>query len=135
MLSCGLSCFLVLLGALRALMLPVLAGGVSGAEAAITGLGLVNSLLVALAAGLWMSALFRERNHAFAATLGLLTAVSIGPELVGTSVFGPAAAPVFRLFGLSGWMTAGRMTPVPTPGFLSLLLHYLGLFQLRFLLW
>ena len=55
MLSCGLTSFLVLLGSLPALMFPVLAGGVTGSEAALTGLGLLNTLFVSLAAGLWMS--------------------------------------------------------------------------------
>ncbi|MCX6865272.1 MAG: ABC transporter permease, partial [Verrucomicrobia bacterium] len=44
MLSCGLTSFLVLLGALPALMFPVLAGGVTGSEAAMIGLGLLNTL-------------------------------------------------------------------------------------------
>ena len=46
MLSCGLTTFLVLLGSLPALMFPVLAGGVTGSEAALTGLGLLNTLFV-----------------------------------------------------------------------------------------
>ena len=93
MLSCGLTSFLVLLGALPALMFPVLAGGVTGREAALTGLGLLNSLFVALAAGLWMSTVFRERRHAVPVTLALVGALAFGPEVLGGSNFGTAAVP------------------------------------------
>src|ERR1035437_5101 len=93
MLSCGLTSFLVLLGSLPALMFPVLAGGVTGSEAALIGLGLLNTLFVALAAGLWMSTVFRERRHAVPATLGLVGALAFGPEVLGAPYFGVAAAP------------------------------------------
>ena len=112
MLSCGLTTFLVLLGSLPALMFPVLAGGVTGSEAALTGLGLLNTLFVVLAAGLWMSTLFRERRYAVPATVGLVAALAFGPEVLGGSYFGADAAPLFRLFGLGGWMTAAHM-PFP----------------------
>jgi len=108
-LSCGLTSFLVLLGSLPALMFPVLAGGVTGSEAALIGLGLLNTLFVALAAGLWMSTVFRERRYAVPATLGLVAALAFGPEVLGGSYFGAATVPFFRLFGLAGWMTAARM--------------------------
>ena len=109
MLSCGLTSFIVLLGAVPALMFPVLAGGVTGSEAALIGLGLLNTLFVALAAGLWMSTVFRERRYAVPATLGLIGALAFGPEVLGGSYFGAAAVPLFRLFGLAGWMTAARL--------------------------
>ena len=109
MLSCGLTSFLVLLGSLPALMFPVLAGGVTGSEAALIGLGLLNTLFVALAAGLWMSTVFRERRYAMPATLALMGALAFGPEVLGGSFLGAAAVPFFRLFGLAGWMTAAQM--------------------------
>ena len=109
MLSCGLTSFLVLLGALPALMFPVLAGGVTGSEAALISLGLLNTLFVVLAAGLWMSTVFRERRYAVPATLGLVAALAFGPEVLGGSYFGSNAVPLSRLFGLAGWMTASRM--------------------------
>jgi uncharacterized protein YbdZ (MbtH family) len=112
MLSCGLTTFLVLLGSLPALMLPVLAGGVTGSEAALTGLGLLNTLFVVLAAGLLISTVFRERRYAVPATLGLVAALAFGPEVLGGSYFGSGAVPFFRLFGLAGWMTAAQM-PFP----------------------
>ena len=128
MLSCGLTFFLVLLGSLPALMLPVLAGGVTGSEAALTGIGLLNTLFVALAAGLWMSALFRERRYAVSATLGLVGALAFVPEVLGGSYFGLAAVPFSRLFGLAGWMTAARLPVLLNPVFISWLAmtHALG---------
>ena len=108
LLSCGLTGFLVLLGAMPALMVAVLAGGVSGAEAAMTAAGLLNALFVALAAGLWMSAVFRERRYAVTATLALIAALAFGSELLGDTVFGAGAVPFARLLGLTGWITAAR---------------------------
>jgi ABC-type transport system involved in multi-copper enzyme maturation permease subunit len=108
LLSNGLNCFILLLGCLPALMVSVLIGGVAGDEAAMTGLGLVNTLFVSLAAGLWMSAVFRERRHAMAATLGLVVALAFGPELLGGSFLGSGVVPVMRLCGLSGWISAAK---------------------------
>jgi ABC-type transport system involved in multi-copper enzyme maturation permease subunit len=118
MLSCGLTSFAVLLGCLPALMLPVLAGGVSGAEAAMTGIGLLNTLFVALAAGLWVSARFRERRIAILATLGLLAALTVGAQILGGAIFGPHASSALRIFGLAGWMTAARRPFLFNPLFL-----------------
>ena len=128
MLSCGLTSLLALLGCLPALMLLVLAGGVTGSEAALTGIGLLNTLFVSLAAGLWMSAVFRERRNAVAAALGLIAALAFGPEVLGGSYFGPGAVPIFRLFGLAGWMTAARLPILLSPVFVGWLAvtHALG---------
>ena len=120
MLSCGLTSFLVLLGALPALMFPVLAGGVTGSEAALIGLGLLNTLFVALTAGLWMSTVFRERRYAVPATLALVGSPGLCSGGSGRLLFWPGAVPFFRLFGLAGWMTAARL-PV--------------LFKLSFVVW
>ena len=132
MLSCGLSTFLVLLGSLPALMLPVLAGGVRGSEVALIGLGLLNTLFVVLAGGLWMSVVFRERRYAVPAGLALAAALAFGPEVLGGSYFGVGAVPLARLFGLAGWMTAAHM-----PGLFKLwfgvwfiVMHALGWFFL-----
>jgi hypothetical protein len=133
MLSYGLTSFLVLLGALPALVMPVLAGGVRGAEAFVTGLGVLNALFVSLAAGLWMSACFRERRHAVAATLGLVAALAFGADIIGGSMFGPDARPFCRLFGLGGWMTTSTLPTAFIP--ISILwfagAHALGWFFLR----
>jgi hypothetical protein len=116
--SCGLTSFLVLLGALPALMVPVLAGGVRGEEAAIIGLGLLNALFVSLAAGLWMSAIFRERHHAVAAALGLIVALAFGAEVLGGNCLGRDAVPLARLFGLGGWITLAQWGFVFNPRFI-----------------
>ena len=108
-LSGGLVSFLILLGCLPALMVPVLAGGVTGSEAALTGIGLLNTLFVSLAAGLWMSTLFHERRNAVAATVALVAALTFGPEVIVGAFFDRSVAPFFRLFGLAGWMTAAQM--------------------------
>lgn len=109
LLSCGLTSFLALIGCLPALMLPVLAGGVTGRQAALTGIGLLNSLFVSLAAGLWMSSIFRERRYVMPATLAAVATLAFGPEVLCGSYFGPTAAPIGRLFSLAGWMTATRL--------------------------
>ena len=115
MLSCGLTSFVVLLGSLPALMFPVLAGGVTGSQAALTGIGLLNTLFVALAAGLWMSTVFRERRHAIAATLGLIAALAFGPEVLGGSLFGLAAVPVLPPVRAGGLDDRGAAAPSAQP--------------------
>ncbi len=116
MISCGLNSFLIFLGALPVLVLPVLIGGVNGRETVITGLGLLNALFVALAAGLWMSANFRERHHAVGMTLAVVAALGFGSEVLGGNWMGAGAVPLFRLLGLGGWKTLAQL-----PGLLSLL--------------
>ena len=54
--SAGITCVGALLAFLPVIMLPVLAGGVTGGEALRTMLVLVDTLLLSLAAGLWASA-------------------------------------------------------------------------------
>ena len=117
LLSCGLSSLAVLLGGLPALMIPVLAGGVRGSEATLSGLGLLNSLFVVLAAGLWMASRFRERRHALAATLGLVATLAFGPEILGSAVLGFGAAPMFRCLGLAGWTVLAQVPVILTPLF------------------
>jgi len=52
----------------------------TGSEAALIGLGLLNALFVSLAAGLWMSTVFRERRYALPATLALVAALAFSPR-------------------------------------------------------
>lgn len=127
MISCGLNSFLVLIGALPALMFPVLLGGVRFAQAVITALGLLNALFVSLAAGVWMSTIFRERRNAVAMTIGLIAALSLGLEVIGGNCFGAAGAAIARLFGLGGWITLSGM-PYGWPLFLAWLvvMHGVG---------
>jgi hypothetical protein len=113
MLSCGLRSFAALLACVPALMLAVLAGGVTAPQAALTGIGLLNTLFVSLAAGIWMSTVFGERRHAMAATLGLLAALTFGPQLLAASWLGSGAVPYARLLGLGGWMGATQFPLLP----------------------
>jgi len=133
MLSYGLTSFLVLLGALPALVIPVLAGGVRGVEAFVSSLGVLNALFVSLAAGLWMSAYFRERRYAIAATLGLVAALGFGADIIGGSMFGPDARPFCRLLGLGGWMTTATLPTalIPISVFWFAPAHALGWFFLH----
>ena len=112
LLSCGVTSFLVLLGALPALVFPVLVGGARGSDGILIALGLLNALFVSLAAGLWMSALFRERRYAIPATLALVGALAFGAELGGVGLFGAGAVGPMRLLGLGGWITCTRL-PIP----------------------
>ena len=127
LLASGLQSFFALLGFVPALMIPVLAGGVRGAAVVLAAVGLVNTLFVALAAGLWMSARFRERLHAMAATLALVGVLAFGAELAGVAVFGLQAGPFFQLFGLAGWMaiqTSGLFLPLAVGSLVAM--HGLG---------
>lgn len=62
--SIGISSLCALLAFLPVLMIPVLAGGISGGEAFRKGLGLLDALFLALVVGLCSSAAERERFRA-----------------------------------------------------------------------
>jgi hypothetical protein len=113
LLSSGLMSCLALVGFMPGIMLAVLAGGVSGMEAVLTGLGLLNALFVSLAAGLWMAAAFRDRRQAILATLTVVGALAFAAPVIGGGTLGPGTLPGLRLLGLSGWMT---LAPLPFPG-------------------
>ncbi len=76
--SIGIAGFSALLAFLPVLMVPVLAGGVTGGEALRKGLGLLDALFLALVAGLSSSAAEHERFRAVRRallTLGLVVMV------------------------------------------------------------
>ncbi len=134
LLASGLQSFFALLGFVPALMIPVLAGGVSGTAVVLAACGLANTLFVSLAAGLWMSALFRERLHGMAATLALVGVLAFGAELAAKAFLDPLAAPLFRLFGLAGWTTVlipGWFFALPFPVMSVVVTHGLGWLFLR----
>lgn len=83
--TAGLAGFATMLGLVPALMIAILAGGVSGGQALGTGLALLNALFVSLAAGIGMSAIFRERRHSLVATLGLLAFFLYGARVLGAA--------------------------------------------------
>lgn len=88
--SGGLVCSCALIAFLPALMIPVLAGGVAGAEALRKGLALLATLLFALSAGLFGSAARRARAKATCLVVGLVVAVVAFPFLCYGLVFGGA---------------------------------------------
>jgi hypothetical protein len=111
-LSCGLMSFVALLSFVPAILVSVLAGGISGFQALLTAFGLLNTLFVSLASGLWMAAVFRQRRMAVMATLGLVGALAFGGDLLGAGLLGRAGAPGFELLSLGGWRFLVGPTPV-----------------------
>ncbi len=73
---CGLAALLPLM------MIPVLAGGVTGGEAFRKGLAILNTLFLALAVGLWASAAAREQARAVGRAAGILAALILIPLLL-----------------------------------------------------
>ncbi|HWX18648.1 MAG TPA: ABC transporter permease subunit [Candidatus Binatia bacterium] len=80
--SLGLTSLCALAAFLPVLMIPVWAGGVTGGDAFREGLALLDTLWVALGAGLWASAVQRERFKAARAALVLVLLVLVIPYLV-----------------------------------------------------
>jgi len=79
--SIGTAGLSALIAFLPVLMVPVLAGGVTGGEGLRKGLGLLDALLLALVVGLFSSAAERERSRAVRKALLLLSAVVVLPFL------------------------------------------------------
>jgi hypothetical protein len=74
--SAGLTAFCALAGLLPLLMFPVLVGGVPGREAFLKGLVLLNTMFVALAAGLWASASNSEWSKSVSTTMGIVLPIA-----------------------------------------------------------
>src|SRR5882672_9240671 len=91
------------------LMIPILAGGVTGGEAARKGLALVNTLFVALALGLWASAAHHDRFKAARQALLSLLLLLLLPLLLhtlpGRSAAGWRVPPDYYLGLLSPLLT------------------------------
>ncbi|HTL17494.1 MAG TPA: hypothetical protein VL793_09665 [Patescibacteria group bacterium] len=77
--SIGLAAVCGLLAFLPVLMLPVLAGGITGGEAARKGLGLLDGLFLALAVGLFSSAAESERFRAVRGAVVLMVLLILIP--------------------------------------------------------
>jgi hypothetical protein len=80
--SSGLTCLLGLLAFSPVLALPILAGGVTGGEAARKAVVLLDTLFLALCVGLWASARGFQRFRAARAAVLVLTALVLGPWLL-----------------------------------------------------
>ncbi len=84
--SVGIISLCALVAFLPVLMIPVLAGGVTGGEAARKALALLNALFFALIAGLRASAARQERSHAVRGAVllvGLVLVIPFLPYAVG----------------------------------------------------
>lgn len=103
LLSSGLTGLAALVGFMPVLMSTVLVGGVSFVGVLVTGIGLATDLFVMLAAGLWMSALFRQRHYAMLFTVGCGAMLTYGAEVFGAVWLGPWAFPWLRVLSLAGW--------------------------------
>src|ERR1051326_8163353 len=109
--SAGLTSICALAALLPMMMIPVLAGGVTGGEAFRKGLALLNTLFLALAVGLWASAGAKEMSHGIGRAVRMFAAVLVIP-LVFT-IFDPSP---FSLLGpLSPFLMAGDRTYKHSP--------------------
>ncbi|HOX59610.1 MAG TPA: hypothetical protein P5205_21295 [Candidatus Paceibacterota bacterium] len=107
--SAGLTSLCALVALLPMLMLPVIAGGVTGGEAFRKGLVLLDALFVALAAGLWASARGHEWRKTARNALIVVAAVVLVPCSVGVlcGKFGAAGADIALLSPLWTLVVAG----------------------------
>lgn len=80
--SAGFTSICALAALLPLMMLPVLAGGVTGAEAFRKSLALLNVLFLALAAGLWSSAGSVEQSRAIGKTIRVMLALVLVPLML-----------------------------------------------------
>jgi hypothetical protein len=85
--AAGLTCVCALAAILPVIMLPVLAGGVTGGEAFRTMLVLFDTMLLSLAAGLWASAGARGWFKSARSAVLLLLLVIVLPVVPGLSPY------------------------------------------------
>ncbi len=116
--SAGLTSLSALVAFMPMLMIPVLAGGVTGGEAFRKGLVLPDTLFLALGAGLWASAGGREWLKTARAALLLLAAVVLVPVLLDFAFapFFPAGRTVGLLSPLKTLLSAGDASYKAWPG-------------------
>jgi hypothetical protein len=100
--SVGVSGACALLAFVPILTVPLLVGGVTGAEALRKCMVLGNTLFLGLCAGLWASSSQRERSRAARSALLLMLSIVLGPFLV------------MRLFGFSQQWIPGSFSPLVT---------------------
>jgi hypothetical protein len=80
--SGGLACLLALVALVPVLALPLLGGGVTGAEAARMAVALFNTMFLALSIGLWASARGFERFRTTRAALLVTAGMVLGPLIL-----------------------------------------------------
>src|ERR1035437_139319 len=104
--SAGLTSLCALVACLPMLMIPLLAGGVTGGEVFRKGLVLVATLFLALAAGVWASARGHEWLKTARTALLLVATLVLVPSLVGV-LFKPVGAAIGLLSTLGTISAAG----------------------------
>jgi ABC-type transport system involved in multi-copper enzyme maturation permease subunit len=113
--AAGITCLCALVSILPVLMLPVLAGGVTGGEAFRTMLVLLDTMLLSLAAGLWASAGARGWFQSARSAVLLLLLIIVFPVFPGhasyVDLLSPLAAfrdaddAVYRFYPGRYWMS------------------------------
>lgn len=83
LLANSVTMFYAVLAVLPVLGIPLLMGGVTGAEFGRLALVLVNTLFFSLSAGMLASALCRQARLALVTALGIILLVAAGPPLLG----------------------------------------------------
>ncbi len=94
--SAGITCLCALLAFVPVIMLPVLAGGVTGGESFRTMLVLFDTMFLSLAAGLWASAGARGWLQSARSAVVRLLFIIVAPTLASM-----LPAPVAYVFGVS----------------------------------
>jgi ABC-type transport system involved in multi-copper enzyme maturation permease subunit len=123
--SVGITSCCALAAFLPVLMIPVLAGGVTGGEAFRTTLALANLLFLGLAAGLFASAGTARRAIAFRGALVTMLSLIIGPALLAFS----GVDFLFLFSPLATIQAASETSFVTSPAsFMAslLLVHFMG---------
>jgi ABC-type transport system involved in multi-copper enzyme maturation permease subunit len=107
--SAGLTSICALAALLPLMMIPVLAGGVTGGEAFRKGLALLNTLFLALAAGLWSSAGSLDQSRAIGRTIRMMIALLLVPLILESAfqLFVPGHIPI--LGSVSTLLAAGDL--------------------------
>ena len=103
LMASSLNSFYALLAIFPPLAIPILIGGVTGAEFWRLVLMLVNTLFFSLCSGMFASALGRDERRALANTLAMVLSITFGPI-------------VFQSFGSTSWLASLS----PGVGFVSL---------------
>jgi len=117
-----------LVALLPILLIPILAGGVSGAEAFRTGLVLLHTLFLCLAIGIYSSAHSEDRGHGTRLTISWWAAVFLAPLLgffAGLMLLGHDKPTIAVLSPICTMILAGKRNFSPSYFFVSL-----GLVQL-----
>lgn len=102
----GLVAFYALLGLAPLLMLPLVAGGVTGGEVARMALVLLTTLLLALAVGLLISVRSHSQFHAMIGALAALAALALGPLVLGVATIRWLRGPLFFFSPIGAFLSA-----------------------------